>query len=182
MNGGNRLVISGSGFRYGAVESFFGAPAPIGTGTLATTMAVTDNAIVCGNGVPLPCIIATTPAHAVGNVDVVVTNLNPATGVIDSGSGVGTMVGGFTFLSAPSISNVSPSRGASSGGTNITITGANFGAAAQVMVANQSATVVSATATSITALTPANTSGTTAPVKVVNPDGQASNTLIYIYQ
>jgi phosphatidylserine/phosphatidylglycerophosphate/cardiolipin synthase-like enzyme len=182
MYGNTRLVIGGTGFRYGAVVSFGGPPGPIGTGSKATTIAVTNSAAVCGSGVPLPCITANTPAHAVGNVDVVVTNLNPATGRIDAGSGLGTMVGGFTFVTAPSISNVSPSRGTASGGAQITITGTNFAAGAQVFVANRSATVVTATTTSITALTPANTTGTTAPVTVVNPNGEGSNTLIYIYQ
>jgi hypothetical protein len=69
-----------------------------------------------------------------------------------------------------------------SGGTQVTITGTNFVAGAQVLVGNQPATVVASSGTSITALTPANSSGTTAPVTVVNPDGEASNTLIYIYQ
>ncbi len=180
--GGAKLVIGGTGFRYGAVVSFGGPPAPIGTGKPATTIAVTNSATVCGSGVPLPCIIATTPAYAAGTADVVVTNMNPLTGVIDSGSGVGTLVSGYTFITAPSISNVSPPRGTSSGGTQVTIAGANFAAGAQVLIGNQPATVVSSTATSITALTPANTSGATAPVMVVNPNGQASNTLIYIYQ
>jgi phosphatidylserine/phosphatidylglycerophosphate/cardiolipin synthase-like enzyme len=180
--GGANLVIGGTGFRYGAVVSFGGPPAPIGAGKPATTIAVTTSATVCGSGVPLPCIIATTPAYAASTADVVVTNLNPMTGVIDSGSGVATLVGGYTFITAPSISNVSPARGTSSGGTQITIAGTNFASGVQVLVGNQPATVVSSTAIAITALTPANTSGTTAPVTVVNPNGQASNSFIYIYQ
>jgi phosphatidylserine/phosphatidylglycerophosphate/cardiolipin synthase-like enzyme len=179
--GGTSLVIGGTGFRYGAVVSFGGPPAPIGTGTPATTMAVTDSPTLCGS-VPLPCITANTPAHAVGNVDVVVTNMNPATGIIDAGSGMGTLVGGYTFVKAPSVTNVSPNRGTASGGTQVTITGTNFVAGAQVLVGNQPTTVVTSTASSITALTPANTSGATAPVTVVNPDGQGSNSFIYIYQ
>jgi hypothetical protein len=180
--GSTPLVISGSGFRYGAVVSFGGPPPPIGTGTPATTMAVTDSATLCGSGVPLPCITANTPVHAIGTVDVVVTNMNPATGLIDSGSGMGTLVGGYTFVKAPSVTNVSPNRGTASGGTQVTITGTNFVAGAQVLVGNQPATVVTSTASSITALTPANSSGATAPVTVVNPDGQGSNSFIYIYQ
>jgi hypothetical protein len=47
---------------------------------------------------------------------------------------------------------------------------------------NQSVTPTSTTASSITFVTPANTSGTTAAVTVVNPDGQNSNALIFTYQ
>src|SRR6185437_14173371 len=87
MNGGTPIVISGTGFRYGAVVSFGGPPSPLGTGIEAVTMFVTNNASLCGSGVQLPCIVAPTPPHAVGATDVVVTNMAPATGVIDSGSG-----------------------------------------------------------------------------------------------
>lgn len=181
MNGGTPIVISGSGFRYGAVVSFGGPPAPVGTGAVATTMAVTNDSVVCGSGVPLPCIIATTPAHAVGATDVVVTNMNFATGVIDSGSGRSTLTQGYNFVVAPSISNVTPSSGSVSGGTTVTIKGTNFVSGAQVLVGGQQAVVQSLTSTTITAVVPANPAGTSA-VAVVNPDGQSSNTLIFTYQ
>jgi len=181
MNGGTPIVISGSGFRYGAVVSFGGPPAPVGTGIKAVTMFVTNNASLCGSGVQLPCIIATTPPYAVGATDVVVTNMNPATGVIDSGSGSSTMSSGYSFVTAPWLSGVTPSSGTVSGGTTVTINGSNFVSGAQVLVANQSAVVQSLTSTSITAVVPAN-SAQTAAVSVVNPDGQSSNTLIYTYQ
>jgi hypothetical protein len=130
--------------------------------------------------VQLPCIIATTPAHVAGTTDVVVTNMNPATGVIDSGSGTSTLTG-YTFLPAPAISAVSPSSGTVSGGTQITINGTYFESGATVMVGNQTATILTATSTVITAQTPSNPAET-APVVVINPDGQSSNKLIYIYQ
>jgi hypothetical protein len=181
FNGGTPIVISGSGFHYGAVVSFGGPPAPVGTGTPATTMAVTNDAVVCGSGVPLPCIIATTPAHTQGATDVVVTNMDFATGVIDSGSGSSTLTQGYNFVVAPSISNVTPSSGTISGGTTVTINGMNFVSGAQVLVRGQQAVVQSLTSTTITAVVPANAAGTS-PVAVVNPDGQSSNTLIFTYQ
>lgn len=182
LNGGSRVVISGSGFRYGAVVSFGGPPPPIGTGTLATTVAVTYNATVCGSGVSLPCIMATTPPYAIGGADVVVTNIDPATGVIDSGSGTNSLTGGYTFLLAPSINAVSPSTGSISGGMQITITGTNFNSGVTVLVGNQQAIIVNpTTGSSINAVTPANTAGTAA-IRVINPDGQSSNSLIFTYQ
>jgi hypothetical protein len=181
INGGTQFVVSGNGFRPGAVVSFGGPPAPVGTGTSAVTMAVTSDASLCGSGVQLPCIVATTPPHTSGTTDVVVTNMNPATGVIDSGSGTSTLSAGYNFVTAPWLSSVTPSSGTVSGGTTITINGNNFVSGAQVLVENQAAVVQSLTSTSITAVVPAN-SAQTAAVSVVNPDGQSSNTLIYTYQ
>jgi hypothetical protein len=180
-NGGTQLVISGTGFRYGAVVSFGGPPPPVGTGKRALTMAVTYDASVCGSGVQLPCIIATTLAHAAGATDVVVTNMDFATGIIDSGSGSSTVTQGYTFIVAPLISDVTPSSGTISGGTTVTITGTNFVSGAQVLVGGQQAVVQSLNSTSITAVVPANAAGTS-PVTVVNPNGQSSNTLIFTFQ
>jgi hypothetical protein len=181
MNGGTQFVISGTGFNYGAVVSFSGPPPPVGTGTRGVTMFVTYNPTLCGSGMPLPCLVGTTPPMPVGSMDVVVSNMNPATGVIDSGSGSSRLTQGFTFVTAPSISNVTPSSGTVSGGTTVTITGTNFQTGAQVLVGGQAAVIQSATTTKITAVTPANASGTS-PVVVVNPDGQSSGTLIFTYQ
>jgi len=184
-NGGTQVVITGSGFQYGTVVSFGGPPPYPYTnsvgGKLATTMAVTNNATLCGTGVPLPCIIATTPAFAAGATSVSVTTMDPATGVIDAGSGSNTLTAAYTFVLAPSISALSPPSGSVSGGTQFTITGANFQSGATVMVGGQEATIVNpTTSTSITAVVPANTAGT-APVSVVNPNEQTSNTLIFTY-
>jgi hypothetical protein len=181
MNGGTPFVVSGTGFRSGAVVSFGGPPAPIGTGLPAQSMAVANDAAICGSGVPLPCIIATTPPHAAGVTDVVVTNLNPATGVIDSGSGTTTQTQGYTFVVAPLISNVTPSSGSVSGGTTVTIKGTQFVSGAQVLIGGVQAVVQNLTSTNITAVVPANAAGTS-PVVVVNPGGQSSNTLIFTYQ
>jgi hypothetical protein len=180
-NGGTQLVISGTGFRYGAVVSFGGPPPPVGTGKRALTMAVANDVSVCGPGVQLPCIIATTPAQVAGATDVVVTNMDFATGIIDSGSGSSTLAQGFTFVLAPSITNVTPSSGTVSGGTTVTITGTNFESGAQVLVGGQEAVVHSLNINTITAVVPANAAGTS-PVVVQNPDGQSSNTLIFTYQ
>jgi hypothetical protein len=107
--------------------------------------------------------------------------MNPATGVIDADSGSSTLTQGYSFVVAPSISNVTPSSGTLSGGTTVTIKGTNFVSGAQVLVGGQQAVVQSLTSASITAVVPANAAGTS-PVAVVNPDGQSSNTLIFTYQ
>jgi phosphatidylserine/phosphatidylglycerophosphate/cardiolipin synthase-like enzyme len=185
FNGGTPFLISGSGFQYGAVVSFGGPPPPVGTGTLATTIAVSNSAAVCV-GASTPCIRAITPPFPSGTTDVWVTNMNPATGLIDSGSGTGKLTAAYTFVVAPSLKALSPASGTVSGGSQITITGANFQSGATVLVvlgsqSQQAAVVNPITSTSITAVMPSSTAGTAA-VSVVNPDGQKSNTLIFTYQ
>ena len=143
---------------------------------MATTIAVVNGTTV----------LATTPAHVVGAADVVVTNIDPATGVIDSGSGSNTLPGGYTYTTAPSpaINAVSPNTGTVSGGTPITITGSNFVFGANVFVGGQKVTVQTTTGSYIYATTPPAGNGTgNADVTVLNPDGQ-SNTLSggYTYQ
>lgn len=77
----------------------------------------------------------------------------------------------FTTLSAPTITGVSPASGSTAGGTSITITGADFHNGATVTVGGAAATGVSvASSTSITATTPAGTTGAQ-DVVVTNPDG-----------
>ena len=61
-------------------------------------------------------ITATTPAHAAGAVDVVVT----------TPGGTGTGTGVYTYVAPPSVTSVSPDAGTVGGGTYVTITGTNF--------------------------------------------------------
>jgi plastocyanin len=71
------------------------------------------------------------------------------------------------------VSGVSPGLGATSGGLGVTITGSGFAAGAGVSIGGVAATGVSvASATSITATTPAHGAGT-ADIVVTNPDGQS---------
>jgi hypothetical protein len=73
---------------------------------------------------------------------------------------------------APTVSSVSPNTGSPSGGTKVTITGANFLAGATVSFGGTSATGVTvASSTSITATTPSHSSGAV-NVVVTNSDGQ----------
>jgi len=159
LKGGTTVTISGTGFNKGAVVTF--------GGSMATTIVVINSTT----------ILAATPAHPVGTADVVVTNIDPATGVIDSGSGGSTLSGGYTYTTAPppTISAVSPNTGTASGGTQITITGTNFVFGAKVFLGGQQATVQTTTGSYIYATTPAAPNGLgAADVMVVNPDGQSS--------
>jgi hypothetical protein len=144
--GGTSVTITGTGFLSGATVKF--------GGTLATNVTVTSTSIT-----------ATTPAHAVGKADVVVTNT-------DSQSA--TLTQGFTYaLPAPAITDISPATGPTSGGTQITITGTNFQDGATVKIGASPATDVNVvSATSITTRTPLGpaTEQLTVDVVVTNPD------------
>lgn len=109
-----------------------------------------------------------TPPHAPGTVDITVTNPDGQ---------VARLRNSFTYeaaqLPAPSISNISPNMGSTSGGTMVTIMGTNFRAGASVVVGSRQATMINISETQITAITQPNNPGTV-NVVVTNPDGQVS--------
>ncbi len=81
----------------------------------------------------------------------------------------------ITVTAAPTISSVSPNSGATSGGTAVTITGANFAAGATVTFGTTAATNVAVVnSTTITATTPAGSTGAVT-VTVTNPGGQSGS-------
>ncbi|HKK92073.1 MAG TPA: IPT/TIG domain-containing protein, partial [Longimicrobiales bacterium] len=149
-DGGTDVTISGTGFVDGATVEIGGA--------LATGVTFVD----------ATSLTATTPAGAVGTVDVVVTNLDTQSD---------TLSNGFTYEPPPTVTSITPSNGPTSGGTSVTITGSEFVAGATVTIGGTTATNVGfVNSTSLTALTPVNPAGP-ADVVVTNPDGQ-SDTLV----
>lgn len=155
--GGTAITITGTGFLNGATVTL--------GGTAATNVTVVNSTT----------ITASTPAHAAGAVNVIVTN---------SDAQSGTLTSGFTYTNpAPTVTAVSPNAGTASGGTSVTITGTGFLSGATVTFGGTAATnVVVANSTSITARTPAHVAGVV-NVVVTNTDTQ-SGTLTngYTYQ
>jgi hypothetical protein len=145
-SGGTTVTISGAGFAAGATVSFGGSP--------ATNVAVTNST----------SLTAITPGHAPGTVSVTVTNTNGS---------AATRAAGFTFLAGPTSIALAPSSGPSGGNTSVTITGSGFQSGARVAFGDVEATIVTVTATSITAISPPHAAGTVAVV-VTNPDGQSA--------
>src|SRR5262249_9204159 len=138
---------SGTGFLSGATVSF--------GGTAATAVTVVNGTT----------ITATTPAHAAGAVNVVVTNT-------DSQSG--TLTNGYTYNPAPTVASIAPATVPHSGSIAVTITGTGFLNGASVKFGTTSATAVTVVgSTSITATAPAHTAGAV-NVVVTNPDGQSA--------
>jgi hypothetical protein len=153
--GGTPVTITGT---------FFGGP--------GTTVKF-DGVLVAVTGGSSTSLQVTTPAHAAGAVDVVVTN--PDNQFATSG-------GGFTYVNpppppptpAPRISGISPATGATNGGTQVTITGTDFGGpGTRVTFGGVAATITGGSWTSIVVTTPAHKAGAV-DVVVTNPDGQTS--------
>jgi hypothetical protein len=151
--GGTAVAISGSGFT-GATDVTFG-------GGAATNVAVN------GDGT---AITATTPAHDVGAVPVVVTGSD----------GTLVTVGGFFFIpattaTAVTVTGVNPLMGSTAGHTPVVITGSGFRDGAQVAFGGAAATGVRVLADAIIiAVTPAHDAGAVA-VTVTNRSGQSGS-------
>ncbi|MBM3946722.1 MAG: hypothetical protein FJ315_04905, partial [SAR202 cluster bacterium] len=142
--GGTTVTVTGTRFQQGAT-AVIGRPLANVNVPGATTLS----------GVTL--------SNGAGASDVVVTN--------PDGQSV-TIVNGFTFLAAPTVTNVNPNTGPAAGGTDVTITGTGFLSNAAVTFGGTAATnVVVANATTITARTPAHAAGAV-NVTVTNPDAQ----------
>jgi hypothetical protein len=154
--GGTPVTLLGANFAAGVQVAFGTSP--------ATVLSVNGGSIV----------IASTPAHPAGAVDVKVTNPDGQQA---------TRAAAFNYQAppppaAPIVTAVSPGSGALGGGTTVTISGANFVAGTGLAVRFDGLDATSITAVlpgAITAVTPAHAAGAVA-VQVVNPDGQ-SNTL-----
>ena len=152
--GGTEVSITGANFAYGVTVK-------IGDKN-ATDVAVLSSSL----------ITAKTPAGSAGTVDIVVSH--PV-------SQSDTLPSAFTYIPPPIVTEITPSEGAMSGGTEITIIGQNFQSGATVTVEGKLAIDVAViSSTQISAKTPEGDVGN-AMVMVTNPDGQSwSHEFTYI--
>jgi RHS repeat-associated protein len=138
--GGTPVTITGTGFLAGATVSL--------GGTAATGVTVVSST----------SITATTPAHAAGAANVVVTNTDTQSG---------TLTNGYTYSSGtPTVTGMTPNQGAV--GVEVSITGTNLGASGSVTFNGLSATPWSWGPTLITVPVPL---GTTSGNVVVTVSG-----------
>ena len=133
--GATSVTLTGTTFVAGATVSFGGTAA-------ANITVVSATSITC-----------TTPAHAAGQADVVVTNP-------DGVSGTKTNAFTYNLPPTPTLTSLSPVSGSIAGGTSVTLTGTNFAAGAAVTFGGTAATNVTVgSATSITCTTPQGAAG-----------------------
>lgn len=129
-SGGTSATISGNNLSSATAVKFGGVTAAI-TANTATS------------------ITATVPAGT-GTVDITVT----------TSGGTATLTNSYTYVAAPTVTNISPSSGPTGGGTSVTITGTNFNGTTAVKFGATSATGATINSnTQITATAPAG-SGT----------------------
>ncbi len=152
--GGTAVTITGTNFAAGATVTFGG-------------VAATNVVVVSGTQ-----ITAITPAGSAGATTVRVTVNGQA----------GNLASGFTYVASPTVTSVSPSSGATAGGTGVTITGTNFAAGATVTFGSNAATnVVVVSRTQITATTPAGSAGAvTVTVMLNGQSGSLASGFTYV--
>ncbi len=144
--GSTSVVIAGTGFT-GATNVRFGA-------TNASFVVNSDTQIT-----------ATSPAGAAGTVDITVRTVG--------GTSATSAADQFTYVSAPTVTSISPTAGPTTGSTTVTITGTNFSSATAVTFGATAATGFTVnSATQITATSPAGTG--TVDVRVTTAGGTSA--------
>jgi hypothetical protein len=93
------------------------------------------------------CIV---PAHTVGAVDIYIAT---------DGGGDYTKSGAFTYVEPVTINGVLPYSGPTGGGTEVTITGTNFGGSPIIKIGNANCNVTNLTSTTVTCNTTAHAAG-----------------------
>jgi len=145
--GTTNITINGSGF-YSSASVLIGAQ-PCGS-------------VVVNSNTQITC---RPPAQAAGSYSVTVTNA-------DGGNQIVTDPGAYRYITAPTITNISPDFGPNTGGTSVTVTGTNFFSGVEVYIGgNLCQNIVFGSSTSITCDTPTGLYGDR-PVEVYNVDGQ----------
>jgi hypothetical protein len=168
------LATSTGGFTYIPAPTIGGiapnsGPMAGGTSVVITGTNLTGGTVTCG-GLPATCIVdsptqitCTSPAHAAGAVDVVVT----------TPGGPATSAGGFTYIAGPAITNIAPNAGPVAGGTTVIITGTDL-TGGTVTFGGLPATCIVDSPTQITCTTPAHAAGAV-DVVVTTPGGPATS-------
>ncbi len=146
--GGTSVTITGTGFT-GATGVTFG-------GVAAASF------VVNGDG----SITVSSPAAGAGTVDVTVTNAGGTSATSPSDQ--------FTFVAAPSVSDVSPNTGPIAGGTSVEITGTGFTDATSVSFGGVATDFAVNDDSSITAISPTAEDGGPVDVTVTSLGGTSA--------
>lgn len=147
LAGGTTVTVTGTGFLSGATLAF--------GSTNCSNPLVSSTQIVCA-----------TPAHALGSVNVTVTNTDAQSSLLTNG---------FTYEAAPTVTSISPSAGGLSGGTLVTITGTGFLSSATVSLGTATCSTVSVVSSTQLTCTPSASTAGTVTATVTNFDGQVGS-------
>ena len=147
-SGGTTVNIAGDAFTGATAVSFGGVPAASFTVTSDTT------------------ITAVSPLSSAGTVDISVTS--------PGGVSAPNASDQFTFVAAPTVTNVSPSSGPIAGGTSVAITGTGLTGATAVSFGGSPAGFTVNSDTSITAISPAVEAADTTDVTVTTIGGTSA--------
>ena len=151
--GGTTVTITGYNFGSATAVKFGSVP--------ATSYTVNTNTI----------ITATSPTGT-GTVDVTVSTSYGTTAAVAADQ--------FTYTAVPTITSVSPSKGTTTGGTAVTITGVNLLGATSVTFGGTMADISSVSATEVSVTTRARAAGTVT-VSIVTPNGTATKNNAFTY-
>ena len=152
--GGTTVIITGSGF------AFANPTGAVKFGATNATYTINSNTQ----------ITATSPANAAGTYDITVTT--------PGGTSATTAADQYTYVSAPTVTSISPTAGPTAGGTTVTITGTGFALAnptGAVKFGATNATYTINSNTQITVTSPANAAGTY-DITVTTPGGTSATT------
>ena len=117
-----------------------------GTNLTNATLTV-DGGTVIPTSASSTSIVFDTPAHAAGGVLVAVNTAG------------GTATSGFTYLSSPTVTSISPSVGSTNGNQTVILTGSNFTGVTGVSFGGTAGSYVFNSDTQITATSPAHAAG-----------------------
>ncbi|MGH9509356.1 MAG: beta strand repeat-containing protein, partial [Terriglobales bacterium] len=141
QNGGTAVTLTGTNFAPGLTVTFDG---------------ITASAVNVVSGGQITC---STPAHAAGAVDIVVTNPD---------GGTGTLASSYNYLGLDLVT-ITPTAANIAGGTVITLNGTGFQNGASVLMGGLLAATTFINSTQIQATAPSHAAGVV-DVKVTNPD------------
>lgn len=150
-NGGEAVSITGTEFASGAAVTFDGDAA-------TDIVVVSDTEITC-----------VAPAHALGAVDVVVTNTD---------TGTVTETDGYTYIGVD-ITSIAPTGGSILGGTPVILTGLNFVTGTLLTVGGVATDIDSLSATEIAFTTPEHAAG---EVVIEISYGGSSDSTTFMYR
>ena len=156
LSGGGTVTITGTGFDT--------APSSVAVSFIGGSGGIVASGVSCSSATQCTATVPAAYPQQAQTVDVVVATLG--------GQSLPSSADQFTYVAAPSVSEIAPKDGPPTGGTMVTITGddlsTTFGPTMVKFGANPASNVSCSSTTQCVATSPAGTTGTTVDVTVTN--------------